>query len=156
MILATLFLSIYNKIFNISDPDEYSDLFIKHFFKWSSFFLNKRNEGLTKDEVKGLIGELIYLKNLLLDTTLNVDDVLLSWRGPYDDGHDFVFDFIGFFQSCSTRTCVLFNVSITYFNLAVNNRGEQTLDEEKGADKLLTEVAVNAVNLEAAEAEMEE
>jgi ferritin-like metal-binding protein YciE len=33
---------------------------------------------------------------------------------------------------------------------------EQTLDEEKGADKLLTEVAVNAVNLEAAEIEMEE
>nr|WP_294779578.1 ferritin-like domain-containing protein [uncultured Flavobacterium sp.] len=30
---------------------------------------------------------------------------------------------------------------------------EQTLDEEKGADKLLTEVAVNAVNLEAAELE---
>ena len=30
---------------------------------------------------------------------------------------------------------------------------EQTLDEEKGADKILTEVAVNAVNLEAAEAE---
>ncbi|WP_343706046.1 ferritin-like domain-containing protein [Flavobacterium sp.] len=30
---------------------------------------------------------------------------------------------------------------------------EQTLDEEKGADKTLTEVAVNAVNLEAAEIE---
>ncbi|CAD0008141.1 MULTISPECIES: YciE/YciF ferroxidase family protein [Flavobacterium] len=30
---------------------------------------------------------------------------------------------------------------------------EQTLDEEKGADKKLTEVAVNAVNLEAAELE---
>lgn len=30
---------------------------------------------------------------------------------------------------------------------------EQTLDEEKGADKLLTEVAVNAINLEAAEAD---
>jgi len=30
---------------------------------------------------------------------------------------------------------------------------EQTLDEEKGADKTLTEVAVNAINLEAAEIE---
>lgn len=30
---------------------------------------------------------------------------------------------------------------------------EQTLDEEKGADKMLTEVAVNAINLEAAEIE---
>jgi ferritin-like metal-binding protein YciE len=30
---------------------------------------------------------------------------------------------------------------------------EETLDEEKGADKKLTEVAVNAINVEAAEAD---
>lgn len=88
-----LILSIYNKIYNISNPEEYSELFTRHFFKWSSFFENKRNEGLTKDQVKGLIGELIYLKNLLLNSEDNIDDVLLSWRGPYDEGHDFVFDF---------------------------------------------------------------
>jgi hypothetical protein len=91
-----LILSIYSKIFTISNPEEYSDLFIRHFFKWSSFFENKRNEGLTREQVKGLIGELIYLKNLLIDTKINVDDVLLSWRGPYDDGHDFVFEFTDF------------------------------------------------------------
>jgi hypothetical protein len=88
-----LILSIYSKIYNISNPEEYSELFTRHFFKWSSFFENKRNEGLTKDQVKGLIGELIYLKNLLLNSEDNIDDVLLSWRGPYDEGHDFVFDF---------------------------------------------------------------
>ncbi len=88
-----LILSIYSKIYNISNPEEYSELFTRHFFKWSSFFENKRNEGLTKDQVKGLIGELIYLKDLLLNSEDNIDDVLLSWRGPYDEGHDFVFDF---------------------------------------------------------------
>jgi hypothetical protein len=91
-----LILSIYSKIWNISNPEEYSELFTRHFFKWSSFFENKRNEGLSKDQVKGLIGELIYLKNLLLNPKINVDDVLLSWRGPYDEGHDFVFDFTDF------------------------------------------------------------
>lgn len=91
-----LILSIYSKIYNISNPEEYSELFTRHFFKWSSFFENKRNEGLTKDQVKGLIGELIYLKNLLLNSEDNIDDVLLSWRGPYDEGHDFVFDFIDY------------------------------------------------------------
>lgn len=88
-----LILSIYNKIYNISNPEEYSELFTRHFFKWSSFFENKRNEGLTKDQVKGLIGELIYLKKLLLNSNIKVDDALSSWRGPYDEGHDFVFDF---------------------------------------------------------------
>ena len=91
-----LILSIYSKIYNISNPEEYSELFTKHFFKWSSFFENKRNEGLTKDQVKGLIGELIYLKKLILNSNINVDDALLSWRGPYDEGHDFVFDFIDY------------------------------------------------------------
>jgi hypothetical protein len=91
-----LILSIYSKIWNITNTEEYSELFTRHFFKWSSFFENKRNEGLSKDQVKGLIGELIYLKNLLLNPKINVDDVLLSWRGPYDEGHDFVFDFTDF------------------------------------------------------------
>lgn len=116
-----LILSIYNKIFNISDPEEYSELFIKHFFKWSSFFINKKNDGLTKDDVKGLIGELIYLKNLLNDTTLNVDDVLLSWRGPYDDGHDFVFDFTDY----EIKT-----IEKTKNNVRISS--EFQLDSEKG------------------------
>ncbi|NRS87837.1 hypothetical protein HNQ02_000747 [Flavobacterium sp. 7E] len=88
-----LILSIYSKIWNVSNPEEYSELFTRHFFKWSSFFENKRHEGLSKDQVKGLIGELIYLKNLLVNSEIKVDDALLSWRGPYDEGHDFVFDF---------------------------------------------------------------
>lgn len=88
-----LILSIYSKIYDISNPEENSEFFTKHFFKWSSFFENKRNDGLSKNHVKGLIGELIYLKNLLLNQKLNVDDVLSSWKGPYDEGHDFVFDF---------------------------------------------------------------
>ena len=33
------------------------------------------------------------MKNLLLNSELIVDDILLSWRGPYDEGHDFVFEF---------------------------------------------------------------
>lgn len=91
-----LILSIESKICHISNPEEYSELFVRHFFKWSSFFENKRNNGLTKDQVKGLIGELIYLKNLLQVSSNNVDEALLSWRGPYDEGHDFVFDFIDY------------------------------------------------------------
>jgi hypothetical protein len=88
-----LILSIYSKIYNISSTEEYSELFIRHFFKWSAFFENKKTEGLSIDQVKGLIGELFYLKNLLLNSELNVDEILLSWRGPYDEGHDFVFEF---------------------------------------------------------------
>lgn len=91
-----LILSIYSKIGNVTNPEEYSELYTRLFYKWSSFFENKSKEGLSKDQVKGLIGELIYLKNLLQDSTLHIDDILLSWRGPYDEGHDFVSDFIDY------------------------------------------------------------
>lgn len=88
-----LILSIYSKIHNISNTEEYSELFTRHFFKWSAFFENKRTDGLTREQVKGFIGELYYFKNLLLSSEINVDELLFSWRGPYDEGHDFVFEF---------------------------------------------------------------
>lgn len=91
-----LILSTYSKIHEISIPDDYSDFFTRHFFKWSAFFENKRTDALSRDQVKGVFGELFYLKNLLLESGLNIDDVLSSWRGPYDEGHDFVFDFIDY------------------------------------------------------------
>ena len=88
-----LILSIYSKIYNISNTEEYSEFFIRHFFKWSAFFENKKTDGLTRDQVKGLIGELFYLRNLLINSEFSVDELLISWRGPYDEGHDFVFEF---------------------------------------------------------------
>jgi hypothetical protein len=36
------------------------------------------------------------LKNLLLNSEINVDNALLSWRGPYDEAHDFVFELIDY------------------------------------------------------------
>jgi hypothetical protein len=86
---------------------------------------------LKKDDVKGLIGELIYLKNLLIDPTSNVDDVLLSWRGPYDDDHDFVFDFTDF----EIKT-----IEKTKNNVRISS--EFQLDSEKGKKIELVVISV--------------
>lgn len=91
-----LILSIYSKINQVLDPIDYSELFTKHFFKWSAFFEKKKLDGLTREQVKGMIGELFFLKNQLLELSTNVDDVISSWRGPYDEGHDFVGEFADF------------------------------------------------------------
>jgi hypothetical protein len=91
-----LILSIYSKIHNISNTEEFSELFTRHFFKWSTFFENKKTQELTREQVKGLIGELFYLKNLLMSSKTGVDELLSAWRGPYDEGHDFVFEFIDY------------------------------------------------------------
>lgn len=89
-----LILSIFSKIYQVLDPNDYSELFTKHFFKWSAFFEKKKFDGLSREQIKGMIGELFFLKNQLLELRINVDDIISCWRGPYDDGHDFVSDFV--------------------------------------------------------------
>jgi hypothetical protein len=130
-----LILSIYSKIFNISNTEEYSELFTRHFFKWSAFFENKKTDGLSRDQVKGLIGELIYLKNLLLNSELIVDDILLSWRGPYDEGHDFVFDF----KDYEIKT-----IESSKNNVRISS--EFQLESEKGKELELVVIFVNQDN----------
>ncbi len=131
-----LILSIYSKIYNISNTEEYSELFTRHFFKWSAFFENKKTDGLTRDQVKGLIGELFYLKNLLLNSEQIVDYILLSWRGPYDEGHDFVFDFTDY--EIKTVECLKNNVRIS---------SEFQLESEKGKKLELVVIFVNPDNV---------
>jgi hypothetical protein len=130
-----LILSIYSKIYNISNTEVYSELFTRHFFKWSAFFENKKTDGLTRDQVKGLIGELFYLKNLLLNSELIVDDILLSWRGPYDEGHDFVFEFTDY----EIKT-------IESSKNSVRISSEFQLESEKGKELELIVIFVNPDN----------
>lgn len=128
-----LTLSIYSKIYNISDTEVYSELFTRHFFKWSALFENKKTDGLTRDQVKGLFGELFYLRNLLLNSELNVDELLKSWRGPYDEGHDFVFEFI----DCEIKT-------IERSKNSVHISSEFQLESEIGKHLQLVVIFVNA------------
>ncbi|NMH24802.1 PD-(D/E)XK motif protein [Flavobacterium solisilvae] len=130
-----LILSIYSKIYNIYNTEEYSELFTRHFFKWSAFFENKKTDGLTREQVKGLIGELFYLKNLLLTSKIDVDDVLISWRGPYDEGHDFVFEFTDY--EIKTIESSKNNVRIS---------SEFQLQSEKGKELELVVIFVNPDN----------
>lgn len=88
-----LIISLYSKIEKISDPNIYSNELIFTFYKWSEFFEDKRFSKLTPEKIKGLIGELIVLNDLLNQCeTQNVNLVLESWKGPFDNSNDFVFD----------------------------------------------------------------
>ena len=88
-----LIISIYQHIYKLSDVDEYSKIFIQMFYKWSEFFDDKKSEKLSQDIVKGIFGELYILKNLIeITNSSNLNDLLSSWKGPYDKGHDFELD----------------------------------------------------------------
>lgn len=89
-----LILSVYSKIYQVADVDEYASLFVNHFIKWSAFFENKKQNSLSVQELKGLYGELLFLKKMIIGSDMNIDDLLKTWRGPYDEVHDFISDFI--------------------------------------------------------------
>jgi hypothetical protein len=53
---------------------------------WRRFF-QQRNDGLSEEEVRGLVGELEILGCLIRD--FGVDAAMESWRGPRGELHDF-------------------------------------------------------------------
>ncbi len=92
-----LIISIYEKIKDRNEPEEYTNTFISYFYKWSSFFYKPKDSRLSQEEVQGLFGELIFLRNQISKSTkANINLILNSWKGPYDSGHDFEFELIDY------------------------------------------------------------
>jgi len=85
--------SLYNAIYDIPDDKDSLKIFIQTFYKWSEFFEDEKSDRLSKDIIKGIFGELWVLKSLLEKNDFSkVNDILGSWKGPYDQGHDFILD----------------------------------------------------------------
>lgn len=58
--------------------------------KWQHFLKNRRKI-IDKRQIKGLAGELLFLKNRLLENH-NAEDALSFWKAPLQSVHDFEFD----------------------------------------------------------------
>jgi hypothetical protein len=69
------------------------EVFIRQFRKWVALFEIEHKRELSKEIILGLIGELHVLEALLGDVCdSEVDRILSSWRGPYDETQDFVLE----------------------------------------------------------------
>ncbi len=90
-----LILSIYYKIYKVEDSNIYSNHFVAYYFKWLNF-LDNRNNKLSKEVIKGIWGEVFYLKQVINLDSGSINDKILSWQGPFDKGHDFVNEFCDF------------------------------------------------------------
>lgn len=88
-----LIISLFNSIKDIKEVALYSKVFIQTFYQWTLFFTSDNNDRLAKDVIKGIWGELIVLKELIEDSdSYTINDILSGWTGPYDQGHDFIYD----------------------------------------------------------------
>ena len=55
---------------------------------WAELFKKRDLEGLTREQVIGLIGELLVLEALLAESRVNPDALIQGWGGPDGDARD--------------------------------------------------------------------
>ena len=88
-----LIVSLFNAIKDVHEVDEYSKVFIRTFYQWVLFFSPDYKDRLKKNTVKGVWGELFVLNELISNSdSYDINKVLAGWVGPYDQGHDFIYD----------------------------------------------------------------
>jgi hypothetical protein len=88
-----LIISLFYKIKDIDNHKESTSIFISTINKWSAFLAAGKNNKLTKEVIKGLLGELTVLNEFLKDSSVSdVNNILDFWQGPYDANTDFIFD----------------------------------------------------------------
>jgi hypothetical protein len=122
--------SLYQTIKNVKAADDYVPLFILTVNQWIQFFTLTDNEKLSINEVKGLWGELLILKELIISED-NINSALVAWKGPFDKSHDFEFDNIDL--EIKTKSPEQISVKIA---------SEHQLDIEPGKDLHLVALTI--------------
>ena len=63
-------------------------IILRRLARWQEFLKNKRSEILTEEEIKGLIGELLFIKNHLIPK-FGAVQAIIFWQGPEGLPQDF-------------------------------------------------------------------
>lgn len=82
--------SLYRRISPINDKKIYTSKLIETYWEWANFFEKTNESDLSKAEIKGIAGELSFLKLLLENTSINKNEIVQSWCGLYGDDKDFI------------------------------------------------------------------
>lgn len=62
---------------------------VQRYIAWYNMFTGKKSDVLTKEQQKGLCGELLYLEQKIAER--NAIEALVAWQGPHGADQDFVF-----------------------------------------------------------------
>ncbi|WP_417784700.1 PD-(D/E)XK motif protein [Tenacibaculum sp.] len=134
--IFTLFVeNIIEEILNIPTESEAVTVTSNVIQKWKKLFDKLNTQGLTLEQQKGLLGELLFL-NELIDNNINPDYLLNCWTGPDYEDKDFTLGATCF--EIKLTTSKLPRVKITserqlensnIENLFLNNYISETLKE---------------------------
>ena len=74
----------------LNNKDEIINLIIKKIDIWIKFFKREKFDGLSEEEIRGLIGELLFIKNFSKNKE-NFKNNIIRWKGCENGLHDFEF-----------------------------------------------------------------
>lgn len=92
-VLAT---DIIHEIENESNEKLVVQKFVSRINTWIAFFEKYGDSGLSPQRVKGLFGELWFIRHYLLSDNENENNKISGWTGPDGKPHDFQFGKIAF------------------------------------------------------------
>jgi len=72
-------------------PDNAVDVAITRLRRWQRFLSRGKKPGLTDEEVRGLLAELLFLRDELA-SRVGISTAVLSWAGPHGHPQDFAID----------------------------------------------------------------
>ncbi|MBR1420465.1 MAG: PD-(D/E)XK motif protein [Selenomonadaceae bacterium] len=74
----------------INEKDALERFYLRYEY-WRNLFDNYNAEGLSEEQQRGLIGELLFLRNLILNGSKSPDEILDGWEGPLKAHQDFIY-----------------------------------------------------------------
>lgn len=131
-----LVVSLYGVIKSESSTTDAEQAFIRQFRKWVALFEAEHIQSLNEETILGLIGELHVLEELLGDASdLEVNKILSSWRGPYDETQDFVLE---------DKNLEVKTITSRASSIQINSLSQLTEEHGKGLELVVRTVSSSA------------
>lgn len=98
-IFFALCLDLVRATFVLKDELAASDTILRRLIRWQELLRKNRRQILSEEEIKGLMGELIFLRQSLTPV-YGLDDAVTSWRGPEGAPQDFALAEVAYEVKC--------------------------------------------------------
>ena len=100
-IFHALCLDLVRATGTVKDEFAASAIILRRLLRWQELLRRNRPQILTLEEIKGLMGELLFLREPLA-STFGHDDAITAWRGPENGPQDFAIKETAIEVKCQT------------------------------------------------------
>ena len=86
---------------SLDENDDIASIILGKLIRWQKFWLNDFRKRLSEAEIKGLIGELFFLRNQMA-RNFGWENAMKSWKGPEGAPQDFAIDDMAIEVKCQS------------------------------------------------------